>query len=344
VAPTRRAWRNAGIAGGTLLALLIATAIVLYLVPSDDYILLPDRAHPVAPLVEVKGGHDPTGPGGIYFVDVFERRASLFESLFPWIHKGATLVPAKLIVPPGVSDKAVRQADLRAMTISQRVAAAVALKQLGYKVVAKPSGVIVAALDSTSHAVGKLHPGDVITKVNGAPTPTIASLRRQLAKVKPGETVRLDIVRPTSASGTTDLVVMVKTSAAGRRAIVGFAPDQAAEIRLPIKVSIDAGNVGGPSAGLAFALEVMEELGRKVDHGYRVAATGQIELDGRITAIGGVKQKTYGVRDAGADVFLVPVDGDNAKEAKRYADGVRVIPVKTFPQALRALATLPPKD
>jgi PDZ domain-containing protein len=344
VAPTRRAWRNAGIAGGALLALLIATAIVLYLVPSDDYILLPDRAHPVAPLVEVKGGRDPTGAGGIYFVDVFERRASLFESLFPWIHKGATLVPAKLIVPPGVSDKAVRQADLRAMTISQRVAAAVALKQLGYKVVAKPSGVIVAALDSTSHAVGKLHPGDVITNVNGAATATIASLRRRLATVKPGETVRLGIVRPTSASGTTDLAVTVKTSAAGKRAIVGFAPDQAAEIRLPIKVSIDAGNVGGPSAGLAFALEVMEELGRKVDHGYRVAATGQIELDGRITAIGGVKQKTYGVRDAGADVFLVPVDGDNAKEAKRYADGVRVIPVKTFPQALRALATLPPKE
>ena len=65
----------------------------------------------------------------------------MFESLFPWIHDGATLVPAKLIVPPGVSDKAVRQADLREMSISQRVAAAVALQRLGYKVVARPSGV-----------------------------------------------------------------------------------------------------------------------------------------------------------------------------------------------------------
>src|SRR3954447_12266009 len=338
----QRARRNVGIVGGVLVALAIATVIVLYLVPSDDYILLPDRAHPVAPLVSVKGGKDPTGPGGVYFVDVFERRASIFESIFPSIHKGSTLVPAKLIVPPGVSDKAVRQADLRAMSISQRVAAAVALKRLGYNVTANPSGVIVSALDSRSHAVGKLRPADVITAVNGEPTPTIAKLRSALAEVKPGETVKLTISR-SGAAGATKLDVDVKTIAEGKRAIVGFAPVQAANIHLPIKVSIDAGNVGGPSAGLAFALEVMEELGKNVDHSYKVAATGEINLDGTVSAIGGVKQKTYGVRKSGADVFLVPVDGDNAKEAKRYAGGLRIIPVTSFPQALRALATLPPK-
>jgi len=325
---------------GVLAGLILAAAIVLYLVPSNDYILLPDTAHPVAPLVTVQGGHDPKGPGGVLFVDVFERRASMFESLFPWIHKGATLVPARLIVPPGVSDKAVRQADLHAMTISQKVAAAVALRRLGYKVVAKPSGVIVAALDERSHAVGKVQPSDLIVSVNATPTPTIAKLRAVLAKVNVGETVTLGIVR-----GAEHRTIAIKTIADTRnakRAIVGFAPEQAAEIKLPVKVQIDAGNVGGPSAGLAFALEVMEELGRDVDHGYRVAATGALELDGAVTPIGGVKQKTFGVRNADADVFLVPA-GDNAREARRYADGLRIIAVKSFPQALRALATLPRK-
>lgn len=325
---------------GVLAGLILAAAIVLYLVPSNDYILLPDTAHPVAPLVTVQGGHDPKGPGGILFVDVFERRASMFESLFPWIHKGATLVPARLIVPPGVSDKAVRQADLHAMTISQKVAAAVALRRLGYKVVAKPSGVIVAALDERSHAVGKVQPSDLIVSVNGTRTPTIAKLRAILAKVNVGETVTLGIVR-----GAEHHTIAIKTIADTRnakRAIVGFAPEQAAEIKLPVKVQIDAGNVGGPSAGLAFALEVMEELGRDVDHGYRVAATGALELDGAVTPIGGVKQKTFGVRNAHADVFLVPA-GDNAREARRYAHGLRIIAVKSFPQALRALATLPRK-
>ena len=100
----------------------------------------------------MQGGHDPRDAGGIYFVDVFERRASMLESLFPSIRSGSTLVPAKLIVPPGVSDAAVRQADLRQMTISQHVAAAVALRRLGYHVVAKPDGVIVSVVQLGSDA------------------------------------------------------------------------------------------------------------------------------------------------------------------------------------------------
>ena len=116
--------------------------------------------------------------------------------------------------------------------------------------------------------------------------------------------------------------------------------EPALDIHLPVAVSIDAGNVGGPSAGVAFALEVMAELGRNVLHGHKIAATGEINPDGSIGPIGGVKQKTIGAREAHVDAFLVPVDGDNAKVAKRYAHGLRIIPVKTFQQALQALATL----
>ena len=326
---------------GALLGLLVLAGLVAYIVPSNDYILLPDQAHPVAPIVHVQGGHEPKGPGGIYFVDVFERKASLLESWFPSIRSGSTLVPASLIVPPGVSSEQARRADLRQMTVSQRVAAAVALRRLGYKVVAKPAGVVVTAVAPDSHAVGKLEPGDVITSVNGIRTLQVSQLRTELAHVRPGAVVHLGIDR-----GNGHQLVDVKTVADPSdhaRALVGFSPDQAADIRLPLKVQIDAGNVGGPSAGLAFALGVMEELGRDVDHGYTVAATGQINLDGSVAEIGGVKQKTYGARRSHADVLLVPA-GDNAREARRYADGLRVIAVKSFPQALRALATLPRKQ
>ena len=330
----------AKIAGGVVFLVLVAAGI-LWLAPSSDYILLPDPAHPVAPLVRVEGGHDPRGPGEIFFVDVFERRASELESLFPFIHHGATLVPAELLVPAGESDQAARQADLRAMQVSQQIAAAVALRKLGYRVVAKPSGVVVNAIETTSHANGVLHPGDVIVAVDGVSTLAIASLRHRIDRVKPGQTVTLRVNR-----GSEKLTEHIKTIAdplRKGRAIVGFTPDQAANIKLPLNVQIDAGNVGGPSAGLAFTLEVMAELGHDVTHGYKVAATGQIELDGSVTAIGGVKQKTFGVKDAGADVFLVPVDGGNAAVAKRYAGKLRIVPVRTFSQALRALAKLPPK-
>ena len=326
---------------GAVAGLAVLTGLVLYLLPSNDYLLLPDNAHPVAPLVDVKGGHDPTGPGAIYFVDVIERRASLLESMFPGLRSGSTLVPAHLIVPPGVSDSAQRQADLREMSISQRVAAAVALRRLGYKVVAKPSGVVIDALDDQSDAVGKLRPEDVIVAIDDRPTPTIAALRARLARLRPGDSASVTVER--GSEKTTYEVKTMADPAERSRAIIGFAPGQAADIKLPIPVKIDAGNVGGPSAGLAFALEVLEELGHNVDHGYKVAATGQIELNGEVTPIGGVKQKTFGVRQTGADVFLVPA-GDNAQVARRYANGLRIIPVKSFPQALHALATLPPKQ
>jgi PDZ domain-containing protein len=110
-----------------------------------------------------------------------------------------------------------------------------------------------------------------------------------------------------------------------------------------VNVKIDLGQVGGPSAGLPFALDVLQELGTDVDHGLRVVATGEIELDGSVGPIGGVKQKTYGARRAGADVFLVPA-GDNAAEARRYAGNLRIIPVKSFQQALSALGTFGSKQ
>jgi PDZ domain-containing protein len=340
---TKRRILTPGRIAGVLVGLLFATIVVMFLVPSNDFLLLPDPAHPVSPLVQVQGGHQPSGPGGIYFVDVFERRASVLESILPmsilsWFHDGATRVPASDLIPPGASDQAVQQAEAREMTTSQQVAAAVALRQLGMHVVARPDGVTVAVIILGSHAAGALQPADVITSINGTPTPTIAKLRQVLAKAKVGEVVTLGVER-----GPKKLDLRVKTVGENGRAIVGFVPDQSAKITLPIRVAIDVGNVGGPSAGLAFALEVMEKLGRNVDRGYKVAATGQIELNGAVTPIGGVRQKIFDAREAKIDVFLVPA-GDNARVAEKYAGGIRVIPVKSFQQALHALATLPPKQ
>jgi PDZ domain-containing protein len=323
---------------GTIAVLLAATVLILLNIQSNDYLLLPDIAHPVAPLVKVQGAHPQKGPGGIYFVDVIERRATEFERLFPWIHSDATLVPANLIVPPGTSTAAAEAADLREMQISQRVAAAVALRRLGYHVVVHPDGVIVNAVDLGTAAYRKLQVSDVIVAIDGKPTPTIASLRRILAPVKPGAVVQARIKR--GSKTLTESLKTVNDPQEPGHALIGFEPAQAAQIKLPIKVSIDAQGIGGPSAGLAFALEVMQQLGRNVDRGHRIAATGEMELDGLVAPIGGVKQKIFDARRAKVDVFLVPA-GDNARVARRYAGPVRIIPVRSFGQALQALATLP---
>ena len=320
------------------LLLLAVVALILWIAPSDSYIFLPDRAHPVAPLVSVPGGKPPRDGGGIYFVDVFVRKASWLERLFPGLREGATIVPSSVVRPPGVSEKARRTEDLRAMSRSQEVAAAVALRTLGYKVAARPTGVLVQDVARDAPAAGKLQPTDVIVSVDGRPVRTPAELRAILGSHPVGTTFRIGVRR-----GGSSTEVAVRTVADPQRPghpILGIFVSQAATVRLPLNVKIDAGDVGGPSAGLAFALDILEELGRDVDHGQRIAATGEMGLDGSVEPIGGIEQKTIGVRQAGIHVFLVPA-GENAADARRYAHGLRIVPVQNLQQALRALATLP---
>ena len=319
-----------------LVALVLVTGVILVNISSGDFILLPDVAHEVAPLVHVQGAHPPRR-GAVYFVDVLEERASELDSLFPWLHPHSTLVPAENLVPPGTNDAQMQAADRREMSISQQVAAAVALRRLGYHVAVHPNGVLVNVIDLGTHAVGKLQPADVIVAVDGARTPTIAKLRSVLGRLRPGQVATLVVHR--GGRTVTERVKTISDPEQPGHAIVGFEPAQSAKIVLPIRVSIDAGDIGGPSAGLAFALEVMEQLGHDVVHGQRIAATGEMALNGTVAPIGGVEQKTYGVRAAHVGVFLVPA-GTNYRTALRYAGPVRIVPVRTFAQALHALATL----
>jgi PDZ domain-containing protein len=327
---------------GRLLALgvvLLAVFLGLLTVQSSDYIFLPDKAHPVAPLVKVRGGLEPQR-GGVYFVDVVVRKATLLEQLFGGLHEGADLYPASAINPPGVDDKQRRTIDLEDMKRSQVVAAAVAEKAAGKKVVMRAIGSRIIAVEPKKPADGKLEPDDVIVDLDSKRVRSPRDVFVAMKQHKVGDTVTFTIER-----GKKTLVEKIKTVTSGAkppRPIVGVLLETAYDIRLPIPVNIDAGNVGGPSAGVAFALDVYEELSHDILHGNRIAATGEIRPDGSIGPIGGIKQKTIGARAAGVDAFLVPA-GDNARDARKYADGLRIIPVETFPQALRALATLPHK-
>jgi PDZ domain-containing protein len=314
---------------------------VLWLWPSDEFLLLPDKARPVAPLVDVRGGKDPTGPGQIYFDAIVIRRAKLFEKLFPWIHRDATLVPEEQVNPPGVNDVQRRKEDLREMARSQDIAAAVALKYLGYHVIERPTGALITdVLGGSPAEQAGLEPTDVIVAVDGHPVRTTGDLRSLISRHRPGETVSLSARSP---KGLREFRVRtVADPHRGGRPVIGVLVEQAARVKLPFPVKIDAGSIGGPSAGLAFALDVVRELDGDITRGRRVAATGEINLDGSVTSIGGVKQKIFGARRADVDVFLVPA-GENAQVARKYADGVRVIPVESFRQALRTLATLPRK-
>ena len=316
--------------------LAVITFGVIWLAPSDDYLLLPDEAHPVAPLVSVSKPKPGGGKDGIFFVDLIQRRASLAESFWPSIRDGATLVPESRVNPHGIAESVRRQADLGQMARSQEIAAAVAMRELGYDVTVGEDGAFVASIFSDLPAAGKIFPGEVIVAVDGKPVRSTLDLQRLISARKPGTPVKLTLQHSKGRRQVTLMTAANPDDAS--RSVIGVLVEQAADIRLPIDVAIDAGNIGGPSAGLAFALGVMEKLGRDVDHGKKVAATGELTLDGSVLQIGGIKQKTIGARQAGVDAFLVPVG--NAAEAKRYADGLKIIPVTSVNQAVRRLSKL----
>jgi Lon-like protease len=335
--PRRRtAWLTPGRIAATGGLLLLVAVAVLWIAPADGYQLqLVDPAHPVAPLVHVKGKRA-TGPGRIYFVDVRERPARLIERLLPWARAGGS----SLVRSPPISSSLDRRLGQVEMLDSQKIAPYVALKLLGYGVSERSAGVAVLQVESDAPADKVLQPGDVILAVDGQAVKAIAELHGVLGRKHPGDRLAIRFRRGSAIRNAT----LATTAAAGnsKQAILGIFASDNLQVHLPVQVAIDSQGIGGPSAGLAFALEILQELGRNVAHGRKIAATGELGLDGRVLPIGGVKQKTLGARRAHVDAFLVPA-GDNAREARRYADGLRIIPVENVQQALRVLATLAPK-
>lgn len=320
---------------GVLLALAVVAAGVLWLVPSDHYIVLPDRARPVDPLVSVPGEGQEQESTGIYMVDVRVGRANVFERLFPGVYEGAELVPESVLNPAGVSDRQRRTSSLNQMSRSQQIAITVALRELGRQVSVEPAGAEVVLVTPGSPADEELKVGDVIVEARGEPIATTIDLRQAMRPVRPGSAVELTVLREGE-----EVELSVGTQAPqqdARRAVMGVHVRDAQEFDFPLDVEIDAGSVGGPSAGLAFALEIVDELGSDLEDGRRVVATGEITLEGDVLAVGGIRQKTIGAREAGASVFLVP--DANAAEAREQAGDLEIVAVSDFDEALAVLTT-----
>jgi Lon-like protease len=328
--------KRLSVAAMVLGAVGVVAALVLYWMPANDFVIVPDVAKPLESKVEVQGGH-PNAKGDVYYVDVFVRRIRRLEQLLPFTRPdGATVVPKGDIAPAGTTDQERDRQNAADMQRSEQIATVVALRALGYHVVATPRGILVTGVSPDVPAAKAIDPQDVIVDVDGVPVRTPAELRREIGRRKPGDEVRLTLRRNGKVKDVAVRTVASPTDPS--QAIIGILVDQDAKIELPFKVDIDLGRVGGPSAGLPFALEIARQLGRNVTHGCRIAATGELALDGTVLPIGGIEQKTVGVRRAGVDYFLVPV-GQNASTAEKYAKGLDVIPVDSFQQALRKLAT-----
>jgi Lon-like protease len=319
--------------------LVIAGAIYVLGKQSDEFVLLPDHPHAADAIISVKGEAPRAakdGPG-IYYLDVLVHRATLGETWLAPLESGAERIPAKFVLPPAGNERDLNRLDKLDVQSSKRLAALVALRALGRKVKVTGGGVRVDEVDPSSpaHAAG-LAPGMVVTRVDGARVGSLTALRKLLATHRAGDAVSLVVL---DGSRKRTIATRLTTSpAAPGRALLGIAGgDVAPDVVLPIPVKIDTGNLGGPSAGLAFSLEIYDGLtGRKLSRGRHVAVTGTIDQNGKVGLVGGILGKTLGARAAGFDVMLVPMR--EVGTAREHAGShLRIVGVRTFADALRAL-------
>ncbi len=245
-----------------------------------------------------------------------------------------------------------RSLALEQMRTSEQVAQFVALQRVGFDVELVPGDVLIDEIvclvpneDGTeciewAPSDEVLDPGDRILSVEGVEVDGVEDLGQVLAGYEAGDVVVMDIDRP--GTGPLEVEVTLTSSPSEPdRTIVGFYPFDTRRVELPFELDIDTGSIGGPSAGLAFTLTMIDELTPgELTGGGNVAVTGTIELDGSVGAIGGLRQKASSVAQAGVTVFLVPAsqsDEDIAAAEEAGGDGLEIVPVATLEEAIEAL-------
>lgn len=302
-------------------------AACLYFVPLPAFKEAPGPAHDVLPRIDIDGAPTYQPAGRMLFTTVNIARTNLYDAVSVAFDPDQVLVSEDLILPQGLTEEEYDRITLSKMSQSKIAAVVAVLRRLGeYPEEHGPGALVHSTLPGTP-AHGRLFPGDVITAIDGDPVKDLADLDSSIQRAGPAATLRVR-VQPLEGGGEPE-TVEVRTVRSGGRAIIGIR----AVANLPFDVSIESGGIGGPSAGLMWALGVMDLLTPGDLGGDRtVAGTGGIDLRGRVFPIGGVQLKILAAERAGADVFFVP--RGNLEEARQVEPGIDVVAVADLGDAL----------
>lgn len=346
----RPGWHPLWLVLGPLLLLTVTVVGGAGLVRAPYVVYAPGSATETEPAIAVPGTRTYDTDGSVLFLTVSLRgaskRMSFVEAAYGWLRGDQDVYPRRLILGDQTGEES-RRASLEMMQGSQVLAAKVALEHLGYEVPARGAGVVVNSVVEGAPAAEELTAGDVIVGVDGVEVTLDTELRELLADKGPGDTVDLRVQRGRALRGaegepeTEDVTVeMIADPEDPERALIGittFTLDL--DYDLPFPVEIDAGDVGGPSAGLALTLGILDRLTPgSITGGRDVAVTGEIQADGTVAVVGGVAQKTVAAKGAGVDLILVPAA--EAGEARAHAGDIPVVGVDDLEDALVALAEL----
>ncbi len=343
--PIRLRWHPIWFVLGAMLMLTATSVGLAGLVRAPYVVYAPGSAIPTEPAISAPGTETFATDGEVLFLTVSlrgaSRRLGYLEAFWGWLQPEQDVYPRDAILGDQTGEEN-REASVQEMAMSQEVATTVALEELGYEVPISGTGTVVSDVIAETPAADVLEPFDVITELDGVATGTDADLRDELADRAPGEVVEVRFERGADAVEDTAQIELVADPDDPDRALLGvvgvFTRDLTFDF--PFTVRIDTEDVGGPSAGLALTLGILDVLTPgSITGGHDVAVTGTISTDGVVGEVGGVAQKAVAANRTDADVLLVPAA--EAELAERFADpDVEVIGVATLDDALAALAEL----
>lgn len=326
------------------IGVVAAACVGLTFVPSGEVAYAP-----IAPIDldgKITVGGNPVEPlqGRLYLVGVTERKVNLLERvLLDVSDPGVDFGPE----PSGGTPSGPRPGDVRSMDEAKQVSAGVAFDAAGRPVTWAGTGATVALVDPNGPSAGRLQRGDIIVRVNGTDVDTSVDAGRIIHRLAPGSVVRLGVQRAGAASQVSVRTIAPPPGGDGtRRSLIGVDLSTIGlQVRLPQDVGIDSGEVVGPSAGLAFALYLVDALLRNEDllRGRNVVATGALAPDGQVLPVGRIRQKALAAQAAKRDLFVVPAA--NAIEARAAvgdaceegAGCLSVVPVRSVTEALELL-------
>lgn len=320
--------------------LLGVISVTGFLIRPNYVAIVPGSVRDTEPLVAVDGAETYPSEGEINYTTIrLQQDMDLWTYLYTrWQGEGEFIDKDEYFGTLSPDEN--REINLERMTSAKDTAIAVALEELGFDTISD-AGVIVAQIVEDSPAVGLLEPGDVLSSIGGEPITSDVQLVERLSNYAPGDVASFEVTRGDSAPQTIDVTLGVRPDG-GEAGFIGIGPATLADIgEPPFDIDIDSGAVGGPSAGLAFTLAILEELTPgELTGGAAVAVTGTIGIDGMVGPIGGIEQKAVAVRESGASVFLAPASQSEAELAivrERLGSEVQLLLVDDLDGALEAL-------
>ncbi|MFD1038763.1 SepM family pheromone-processing serine protease [Virgibacillus byunsanensis] len=328
---------------------VVVIAFVLSTYQLPFYIYKPGGADALNPVVKVEGGHE--SEGDMHLVTVRGGQATPIQYAWAKVFPHQEILPLSQVRPEGVTEDEYMHVQLQMMENSQEASTVVAYQAAEADISITYEGVYVVAVVEEMPADGILKMGDRITSINGDNIEDAEGLISYVENMSAGDTITLDINR--NDKQLTEEITLETFADSDNKVGIGIQLVTDRSVQVNPEVNFTSGNIGGPSAGLMFSLEIYDQLTESdLTKGYQIAGTGEVDYEGNVARIGGIDKKVIAADREGCDVFFAPNEnggaGSNYEIAKEAAAEIEtdmeIVPVDTFEDALNYLNELEPSN